>query len=118
MAFVIVVFARRIMGWRVNSSMSTNFDLGALEQALFDRRPERADALIHHSGRGSQYVSILYTECPSTGGHRNQQVTSFNPVLGRTKMPYLAAQVMRFCDNTGFIRVASRGAKSWLASYE
>ena len=62
MAFVIDVFARRIVGWRVSSSMRTDFVLDALEQALFDRRPERADALIHHSDRGSQYVSILYTE--------------------------------------------------------
>ena len=61
-AFVIDVFARSIVGWRVSSSMRTDFVLDALEQALFDRRPERADALIHHSDRGSQYVSILYTE--------------------------------------------------------
>lgn len=61
-AFVIDVFARRIVGWRVSSSMRTDFVLDALEQALFDRQPERSDALIHHSDRGSQYVSILYTE--------------------------------------------------------
>jgi transposase InsO family protein len=42
--------------------MRTDFVLDALEQALFDRQPERSDALIHHSDRGSQYVSILYTE--------------------------------------------------------
>lgn len=62
MAFVIDVFARRIVGWRVSSSMRTDFVLDALEQALYDRQPERSDALIHHSDRGSQYVSILYTE--------------------------------------------------------
>lgn len=61
-AFVIDVFARRIVGWRVSSSMRTDFVLDALEQALYDRQPERADALIHHSDRGSQYVSICYTE--------------------------------------------------------
>ena len=55
-AFVIDVFARRIVGWRVSSAMRTDFVLDALEQALFDRQPERADALIHHSDRGSQYV--------------------------------------------------------------
>ena len=57
-----VLFARRIVGWRVSSAMRTDFVLDALEQALFDRQPERADALIHHSDRGSQYVSIRYTE--------------------------------------------------------
>jgi putative transposase len=61
-AFVIDVFARRIVGWRVSSSMRTDFVLDALEQALYARQPERTDALIHHSDRGSQYVSIRYSE--------------------------------------------------------
>lgn len=61
-AFVIDVFARRIVGWRVSSSMRTDFVLDALEQALYDRQPERSDALVHHSDRGSQYVSIRYSE--------------------------------------------------------
>lgn len=62
MAFVIDVFARRIVGWRVSSHMRTDFVLDALEQALCDRQPDRSDELIHHSDRGSQYVSIRYTE--------------------------------------------------------
>ncbi len=61
-AFVIDVFARRIVGWRVSSTMATDFVLDALEQALYDRQPGSEDALIHHSDRGSQYVSIRYTE--------------------------------------------------------
>ena len=61
-AFVIDVYARRIVGWRQSSSMRTDFVLDALEQALYDRQPERTDALIHHSDRGSQYVSIRYSE--------------------------------------------------------
>ena len=61
-AFVIDVFARRIVGWRLSSSMQTEFVLDALEQALYARQPERQDALIHHSDRGSQYVSIRYSE--------------------------------------------------------
>jgi transposase InsO family protein len=61
-AFVIDVFARRIVGWRVSSSMHTDFVLDALEQALYDRQPERNNSLIHHSDRGSQYVSIRYSE--------------------------------------------------------
>jgi transposase InsO family protein len=61
-AFIIDVFARRIVGWRVSRSMRTDFVLDALEQALYDRQPERTDALIHHSDRGVQYVSIRYTE--------------------------------------------------------
>ena len=61
-AFVIDVFARRIVGWRVSRSMRTDFVLDALEQALYARQPELSDALIHHSDRGAQYVSIRYTE--------------------------------------------------------
>jgi putative transposase len=61
-AFVIDVFARRIVGWRVSKTMHTDFVLDALEQALYARQPERSDSLIHHSDRGSQYVSIRYTE--------------------------------------------------------
>ena len=62
MAFVVDVFARRIVGWRVSTSMTTDFVLDALEQALYDRQPSSEDALIHHSDRGSQYVSIRYSE--------------------------------------------------------
>ena len=61
-AFVVDVFARRIVGWRVSTSMTTDFVLDALEQALYDRQPERDSSLIHHSDRGSQYVSIRYSE--------------------------------------------------------
>ncbi len=61
-AFVIDVFARRIVGWRVSRSMTTDFVLDALEQALYERQPADPEALVHHSDRGSQYVSIRYTE--------------------------------------------------------
>ena len=61
-AFVIDVFARYIAGWRVSRSMHTDFVLDALEQALYARQPARDQAIIHHSDRGSQYVSIRYTE--------------------------------------------------------
>jgi transposase InsO family protein len=61
-AFVVDVFARRIVGWRVSSSMRTDFVLDALEQALYARQPERDSSLVHHSDRGSQYVSIRYSE--------------------------------------------------------
>ena len=61
-AFVVDVFARRIVGWRVSTTMITDFVLDALEQALYDRQPDPDDALVHHSDRGSQYVSIRYSE--------------------------------------------------------
>jgi len=61
-AFVIDVFVRRIVGWRVSNSMQTDFVLDALEQALYDRRPAGDNSLTHHSDRGSQYLSIRYSE--------------------------------------------------------
>lgn len=61
-AFVIDVFARKIVGWRVSTSMTTGFVLDALNQAICQRAPSEVDKLIHHSDRGSQYLSIRYTE--------------------------------------------------------
>ena len=61
-AFVIDVYARYIVGWRVSRTAHASFVLDALEQALHDRRPTHRGGLIHHSDRGSQYVSIKYTE--------------------------------------------------------
>jgi putative transposase len=61
-AFVIDAYARRILGWRVSRTAHAGFVLDALEQALHDRRPARGGGLIHHSDRGSQYVSIKSTE--------------------------------------------------------
>jgi transposase InsO family protein len=59
-AFVIDVFARRIVGWRASTSMRSDLALDALEQALYDRETDAA--LVHHSDRGGQYLSIRYTE--------------------------------------------------------
>jgi putative transposase len=59
-AFVIDAFSRQIVGWRASSSLRTDLALDALEQALYDR--EITGELVHHSDRGSQYVSIRYTE--------------------------------------------------------
>jgi len=61
-AFVIDVFARRIVGWRVSASLRTDFVLDALEQAIYDRRGAGIDALVHHSDRGTQYLSMRYTD--------------------------------------------------------
>ena len=61
-AFVIDTYARRIVGWRASRTAHASFVLDALEQALHDRRPTHRGGLIHHSDRGSQYVSIKYTE--------------------------------------------------------
>ncbi|WP_417277344.1 IS3 family transposase [Castellaniella sp.] len=79
-AFIIDAYAKRIVGWRASSSMTTDFVLDALEQAVYDRRPSQADGLIHHSDRGSQYVSIRYSERLGEAG--------INPSVGNTGSAY------------------------------
>jgi putative transposase len=61
-AFVLDVYARYIVGWRVSRSAHAGFVLDALEQAIHDRRPMNKGGLIHHSDCGNQYLSIKYTE--------------------------------------------------------
>jgi transposase InsO family protein len=65
-AFVIDVFARMIVGWRVSSSLRTDLALDALEQALWAR--PNSNGLVHHSDRGTQYLSIRYTERLAAAG--------------------------------------------------
>lgn len=59
-AFIIDVFARRVVGWRASSSLRTDLALDALEQALYARSD--VEGLVHHSDRGMQYLSIRYTQ--------------------------------------------------------
>ena len=61
-AFVIDAFSRRIVGWRVSSSLRTDLALDALEMAIFVRGDRALTGLVHHSDRGSQYLAIRYTE--------------------------------------------------------
>jgi len=61
-AFVIDVFARRIVGWRVAASLRTDFVLDALEQAIYDRCSTGVTDLVHHSDRGTQYLSMRYSD--------------------------------------------------------
>ncbi len=61
-AFAIDAFARRIVGWQVSRTAHASLVPDALEQALHERRPIHRGGLVHHSDRGSQYVSIRYTE--------------------------------------------------------
>ena len=61
-AFVLDVFSRRIVGWRASASLRTDPALDALEQAIYDRCDDDTGDLVHHSDRGTQYLSIRYTE--------------------------------------------------------
>src|SRR5260370_363707 len=67
-AFVVDVFSRRIVGWRVSTSLRSDLALDALEQALYDRRRAEAVPLVHHSDRGGQDRSIRYTHRLAAAG--------------------------------------------------
>ncbi len=98
-AFVIDVYARRIVGWRVSSHMRTDFVVDALEQALYARQPSSDTKLIHHSDRGSQYVSIRYTERLEEAG--------LMPSVGSTGDSYdnaLAETINGLVQNGGYLQ--------------
>jgi putative transposase len=67
-AFVIDVFSRRIVGWRVSNTLRADLALDALEMAIWSRGSAELDGLVHHSDRGVQYLSIVYTERLATEG--------------------------------------------------
>ena len=99
-AFVIDVCSRRIVGWRVSSSMQSPLVLDALEQAIWERLPvshETSD-LVHHSDRGSQYLSIRYTErltdagiAPSVGSRGD----SYDNALAETVIGLYKTELIR-----------------------
>jgi putative transposase len=97
-AFVIDVFARRIVGWRVSSSLATDFVLDALEQAIYDRCGTAPDGLIHHSDRGTQYLSMRYTDrladaaiAPSVGSRGD----SYDNALAESVIGLFKTEVIR-----------------------
>ena len=117
-AFVIDVYARRIVGWRVSTSMHTEFVLDALEQALYARQPERDGALIHHSDRGSQYVSIRYSERLSEAGIEpsvGSKGDSYDNALAETINGLYKAEVIhrRSWPNRESVELATLEWVSW-----
>jgi transposase InsO family protein len=97
-AFVIDVFARRIVGWRVSSSLATDFVLDALEQAIYERCGETPSGLVHHSDRGTQYLSMRYTDrladagiAPSVGSRGD----SYDNALAESIIGLFKTEVIR-----------------------
>lgn len=97
-AFVIDVFARRIVGWRVAASLTTEFVLDALEQAIYARRDDTRPGLVHHSDRGTQYLSMRYTArlgdagiAPSVGSRGD----SYDNALAETIIGLFKTEVIR-----------------------
>ena len=95
-AFVIDVFARRIVGWRATSSVRSDLALDALEQALYDR--ELDGPLVHHSDRGVQYLSIRYTDRLTQAGIAasvGSRGDSYDNALAETVIGLYKAEVIR-----------------------
>lgn len=61
-AFVIDAYSRFVVGWQASRSLRTDLALDALEMAMWSRRDQNLDGLVHHSDRGVQYLAIRYTE--------------------------------------------------------
>jgi putative transposase len=100
-AFVIDVFARSIVGWRVSSSLRSDLALDALEQALHARAP--ADDLVHHSDRGGQYLSIRYTERLAEAGIERSVGSvgdSYDNALAETVIGLYKTEVIRRCGSS------------------
>lgn len=99
LAFIIDVFARKIVGWRVSTSMTTGFVLDTLSQAICQRAPSEADKLIHHSDRGSQYLSIRYTERLAEAGIDTSVGSvgdSYDNALAESIIGLFKAEVIKF----------------------
>jgi transposase InsO family protein len=114
-AFVIDVFARRIVGWRVSASMRTDFVLDALEQAICARRGDALTGLVHHSDRGTQYLSMRYTDrladagiAPSVGSQGDAYdnalaesvIALFKTEVIRRKGPWRSLEAVEFATLT------------------
>jgi transposase InsO family protein len=114
-AFVIDVYARRIVGWRVSPSLRTDFVLDALDQAIYARCDDSVGDLVHHSDRGSQYLSMRYTDRladagiePSVGSRGDAYdnalaesvIGLFKTEVIRRKGPWRALEAVEFATLT------------------
>jgi len=120
---VIDAFARRIVGWKVSTSATAGFVLDALEQAIHARRPSPDDGLIHHSGRGVQYLAMNYTQrlaeanlVPSVGSVGD----SYDNALAETINGLYKAEVIwrqRLWPSASAVEMATLRWVDWFNNY-
>ena len=130
-AFVIDVFARSIVGWRVSSSLRTDFVLDALEQAIYQRCGAGVTDLVHHSDRGTQYLSMRYSErlaeagiAPSVGSRGDSYdnalaesiIGLFKTEVIQRKGPWRHLEAVEFATLHGSIGSTSAGCSNRLAT--
>ena len=117
-AFVVDVFARRIVGWRASSSLRSDLALDALEQALYDRETDAP--LVHHSDRGVQYLAIRYTDRllaagiePSVGSRGD----SYDNALAETVIGLYKAEVIYHLGPWRGLEDVEYATLEWVAWY-
>ena len=118
-AFVIDVFARKIVGWRVSTSMTTAFVLDALNQAICQRTPSEP-GLVHHSDRGSQYLSIKYTERLAEAGIDTSVGSvgdSYDNALAESVIGLFKAEVINFLGPWKSMAQVEWETLKWVAWY-
>jgi len=116
-AFVIDVFARRIVGWRVSNSLHTDFVLDALEQAIYERTGDAAAGLVHHSDRGTQYLAMRYTDrladagiAPSVGSRGD----SYDNALAESVIGLFKTEVIRRCGPWRHLEAVEFATLEWI----
>lgn len=116
-AFVIDVFARRIVGWRASASPRTDLALDALEQAIYDRCDTDTGDLVHHSDRGTQYLSIRYTERLADAGIElsvGSRGDAYDNALAETVIGLFKTEVIRRCGPWRSLEAVEFATLAWV----
>jgi putative transposase len=117
-AFVIDAFARRIVGWKVSGSLETGVALHALEMAIWSRRGESLDGLVHHSDRGVQYTAIRYTARLEEAGMAasvGSKGDSYDNALAETINGLYKTELIRRRGSWRSVAEVEQATASWVA---
>jgi putative transposase len=116
-AFIIDVFSRRIVGWRVSTSLHADLALDALEMAIWSRRADGLEGLVHHSDRGVQYLSIRYTDRLAEIGavaSVGSKGDSYDNALAETVNGLYKAELIRRCGPWGTAAEVELATLAWV----
>jgi putative transposase len=117
-AFVIDAFSQRIVGWKVSTSLETGLALDALEMAIWSRRGESLEGLVHHSDRGSQYLAIRYTARLEEAGMASSvgsKGNSYDNALAETINGLYKAELIRRRGPWRTAAQVERATAEWVA---
>ncbi|UQA37189.1 IS3 family transposase [Streptomyces sp. HNA39] len=117
-AFVLDVYSRMIVGWQVANHMRTELPLDALEMALWRRRIKKDSGLIHHSDRGSQYVSIRYTDrLADIGASVGSVADSYDNAMAEALNGTFKAELIEMQGPWKDVDQVERAIFQWIAWY-